>query len=79
MRLRSGAAIAVKLTPAQAKALGVDTKSKRTTRKTAKAKYHTRCSCGEEFHSEAAETRHVAAGHHRFDLVFGEPCKTTKS
>lgn len=60
----------VKLTPAQAKALGVDTKQKVRVRKTAKGRYHTVCKgCGEEFHTAASEDRHVAEGHNRFELV----------
>ena len=60
-----------RLTPSQAAKLGIDTKLKpRTTRKTASGPYHTRCvACGEEFHTMAAEDRHVAGGHNRFELV----------
>jgi hypothetical protein len=64
--------MAVRLTPAQARAIGVDTAApKRTTRRAAAGPYHTRCTrCGEEFTTEAAEERHLIAAHHaRYELV----------
>jgi hypothetical protein len=65
-----GVSVTVRLTPEQARALGLDTKARRkTTRKTAEGKYHTRCNCGEEFTTAAAENRHVQPGHQRFTLV----------
>lgn len=61
----------IKLTPAQAKTMGVDVKTKtRTTRTTARGAHHTICTaCLMEFHTVAAEDRHVAPGHNRFELV----------
>ncbi len=59
-----------RLTPAQAKALGLDVKHKSRVRKTAAAPYASRCVvCGDEFPTEAAESRHVAGGHNRFELI----------
>lgn len=59
-----------RLTPAQAKKLGIDVKQKARVRKTAKGDYHTRChTCDKEFHTMASEDRHVAGGHNRFELV----------
>ena len=64
---------AAKLTPAEARRLGIDVPAKpaRTTRKTAAGPYHTRCrECGAEFTSEAAEDRHIVEHHHaRYELV----------
>lgn len=63
---------AARLTPAEARALGVDVPARqaRTTRRTARREYLTRChDCGETFPSVAAEDRHLAdTGHHRYDL-----------
>lgn len=76
----------VRLTAAQAKALGVfdqgdpDTfpdlgKPKRTTRRTVRGDpYFTRCrACGFESRTLAAEDRHLAANpeHRRYELVLG--------
>jgi len=47
-------------------------KPARTTRRVARgAPYHTRCTrCGAEFHTEAAEERHLIEHHHaRYQLV----------
>jgi hypothetical protein len=68
--------MAVHLTAAQARALGVDAKAKaRTTRRTARgAPYFTVCkACGFESRTQAAEDRHLAAnpGHCRYELVLG--------
>ena len=62
------------LTPAEAKALGIDVKGKggrvRTTRKTAPGPYRSVChDCAEVFTTRAGEDRHVAPGHCRFDVV----------
>lgn len=61
----------VHLTAAEARQLGVDIPAKgRTTRKTARGPYHTRCmSCGAVFTTQASEDRHVSAGHNRFECV----------
>ena len=63
----------VRITPAQARALGVDTPNsrRRSTRRTASGPYRTRCTtCGDVFVSEAAETRHLDdTGHGRYELV----------
>ena len=60
------------LTPAQAKALGIDVKpgkASRTTRKTAPGPYRSVChDCREVFTTRASETRHVAPGHCRYDI-----------
>lgn len=69
--------MAARLTKAEAKKLGIVVEQqarKRTTRKTAKAAYHTQCvTCGERFDSEAAEERHLVEHHHaRYELVLGE-------
>ena len=84
--------MSVKLTPAQARKLGIATGAgkgrrggsqppneqsaerpapSRSTRKTAKGRYHTRCkTCGEEFRTIAAEDRHLKEHHHaRYELV----------
>ena len=62
-----------RLTPAEAKALGLDVKATktRTTRKTAPGPYRTRCdTCGETFTTRAGEDRHVnEARHWRYALV----------
>lgn len=64
----------VRLTAAQARQLGVDTKTKVRVRKTAKGPYHTVCkTCGTEFHTEAAEDQHVVDTLHvRYQLVTTE-------
>jgi hypothetical protein len=63
----------IKLTPAQAKALGLETKTKiRRTRKAVTGEpYHSRCvACGDEFRSIAAEDRHVDdTKHARYEVV----------
>ena len=67
---------AARLTTAEARALGIDVEAKRTrtTRRTARAPYHTRCmSCGAVFTTQASEDRHVSAGHARFELVIPKP------
>jgi hypothetical protein len=67
-------AVSVPLTPAQARAMGIDVPAARKQRSTRKAvptdgQYHTRCRCGEEFRTMASEDRHVALGHNRFTIV----------
>jgi uncharacterized C2H2 Zn-finger protein len=67
-------AVTVNLTAAQAKALGLNVTTRtKTTRKAATnddGPYHTRCtSCGDEFTVQAAENRHVADGHNRFEII----------
>lgn len=62
------------LTPAQARALGVDVPASsgagRRTRKAAPGHGVSRCAtCGETFTTDAAEDRHVTAGHNRFETV----------
>jgi len=65
----------VNLTPAQAKAMGLDVpvKVSKRNRKAAPTRgtYHTRCkTCGEEFRTMASEDRHVHDTHHpRFETV----------
>ena len=62
----------VRLTPAEARRLGIDPTPTRTrtTRREAAGPYHTRCTtCGDEFTTIAAEDRHLTAGHHRYELV----------
>ena len=66
--------MAARLTPAEAKKLGLDVPQKKAkaTRRTAKgAPYHTICkTCGLEFRTQAAEDRHVHDTHHaRYELV----------
>jgi len=63
--------VTVRLSPAEARRLGIDTPTTRTTRRVARAPYHSRCTaCGDEFTTEAAEERHLAAGgHHRYESV----------
>jgi hypothetical protein len=67
--------VSARITDAQARALGLVTKTKpRTTRRVARGgAYHTVCmTCGEEFHTRASEDRHVEATHHaRYQLVVG--------
>jgi uncharacterized C2H2 Zn-finger protein len=48
-------------------------KAKVKVRRTAAGPYHTECArCGEEFHTQASETRHVVETHHaRYRLVPG--------
>lgn len=67
-----------RLTPAEARKLGIQDSGivsrKRTTRTVAKGvPYHSRCTrCGDEFHSEAAEERHLRSHHHaRYEIVDG--------
>lgn len=63
------------LTPAQARALGIDTPATRTRapkdRRTADGPYLTECAdCGERFITRAAEDRHVRDTRHaRYQLV----------
>lgn len=64
-----------RITAAEARKLGIDTKlgRTRTTSRTAKGvKYHTRCTkCGEEFTTQAAEDRHVDEFKHaRYQLLY---------
>lgn len=62
------------MTAKQAAALGIVPKKKaRTTRKTASGPYHTICcTCEEEFHTIAAEDRHLnETKHARYRLVLG--------
>lgn len=70
--------MAVELTAAQARKLGLDLTGARkapvrTTRRVAKGAYHTVChDCGEEFHTSAAEDRHLEnTKHARYQLVLG--------
>lgn len=66
-------AAGVRLTPAQAKALGLDVNVKQKNRREAGGQYRTVCvMCGEEFKSIAAEDRHLKeTGHPRYALVLG--------
>lgn len=63
----------IKLTPAQAKALGLEARTKiRQTRKTIKGEpYWSRCTwCDETFTTQAAETRHVEETKHtRYEVL----------
>ena len=61
----------VHLSEADARRLGFTKKGKtKTTRKAAGRDGATsRCRCGEEFTTDAAETRHVARGHNLFESV----------
>lgn len=62
----------MKLSAAEAKALGLDVKGKPARqRRTARGSYHTVChSCGEEFTTQASEDRHLTATRHaRYELV----------
>lgn len=61
----------VHLTPEQAARYGFikPARKSRTTRKVARGRYHTRCVCGQEFTTQAAEDRHVTAGHNRYVVV----------
>lgn len=64
--------MAARLTPAEAKALGLaPTARKKQTGKRARAAYWSRCvTCDEEFRTEAAEERHLIATHHaRYEMV----------
>lgn len=60
-----------RMSKAEAAKLGLIDKKPKTTRKAAKRDGAvSRCvSCGETFTTDAAETRHVAAGHARFETV----------
>lgn len=63
---------AVRVTPAEARRMGVDIAAPSSTKRVARAPYHTRCmACGAVFTTQAAEDRHVdvAGGHLRFELV----------
>lgn len=66
-----------RITAAEARALGIDTKASgkvRTTRRTVKgAPYHTVCCiCSAEFYTQAAEDRHLKeTSHARYRLVLG--------
>lgn len=69
---------AARLTPAEARALGLPAPKARartrTTRKVVRGQqYHTVCKvCDEEFLTQAAEDRHLAdTGHARYELRFG--------
>jgi hypothetical protein len=60
--------MAARLTEAEARALGITVKAgrTRTTRRTAKGPYWTRCvTCGTVFETAASEDRHVAETDHR--------------
>ena len=66
--------MAVRLTAAQARALGVETKARtRTTRRESRAAEcaPNRCTtCGEQFTGETSERRHAdSTGHRRFEMV----------
>lgn len=62
--------MSVRLTPAQAAKLGIGTPPATTRdRRQSRGPYHTRCTCGEEFRTIAAEDDHVSAGHNRFELI----------
>lgn len=62
-----------RLTPAEARRLGIDTprSTSSRSRRTARGTYHTRChDCGERFLTVASEGRHLDdTGHHRFEVV----------
>ena len=61
-----------RLSAAEAKALGLTkpVAKPRTTRKTGRGPYRTRCvACGVEFTTVASESRHLAPGHNRFELL----------
>lgn len=64
-----------RLTAAEARKLGIDTKAsgKVRTRTTAKGPYCTRCvTCGTVFHTMAAEDRHLVDTHHgRYEMIWG--------
>ena len=62
---------ALRVTPAQARALGATTKAKPRTRKTAGGPYRTCCVlCHTSFTTVASEDRHLAeTGHPRYALV----------
>lgn len=70
--------MAVVLTAAQARKLGLEVPAtvrvRKRDRSTARGPYHTRChACGDEFTTQASETRHNAEqGHSRFQLVLDE-------
>jgi hypothetical protein len=67
-----GAVAVVRVTPAEARRLGVDVASTRAPSRVARAPYHTRCmGCGAVFTTQASEDRHVdpLGGHARFELV----------
>ena len=60
----------VHLSEADARRLGFTKGKTKTTRKAAgRDGARSRCACGEEFTTDAAETRHVAPGHHLFESV----------
>ena len=64
--------MAAHLTAAEARALGITAPAgrTRTTRKAAPGHGRSRCyDCGQLFTTAAAETRHVAAGHCRYESV----------
>ena len=66
------------LSAREARALGLQAPARRRT--TAPGAYHTACvACGEEFTTQAAETRHlISSGHRRYQLAGlhrqEEPC-----
>lgn len=65
-------AVTVRVTAAGARRMGVDVPAAPSTRRVARAPYHTRCmACGAVFTTQASEDRHVdaAGGHLRFELV----------
>jgi len=67
--------VTVRVTPAEARRLGVDVPAARS-RTVARAPYHTRCmTCGAVFTTQASEDRHVdlVGGHVRFELVLQYP------
>jgi len=68
-----GAVAVVRVTPAEARRMGVDV-APSSPKRVARAPYHTRCMrCGAVFTTQASEDRHVDAvgGHVRFELVLG--------
>jgi len=68
--------VVVRVTAAEARRLGVDVPASSSTRRVARAPYHTRCmTCGAVFTTQASEDRHVDAlgGHVRYELVLDYP------
>jgi hypothetical protein len=60
-----------RLSNADLRRLGLVPDKKRTTRRTASGPFHHRCvTCGEEFTTDASETRHLnAERHYRYELL----------
>jgi len=64
--------MAARLSKAEAKALGLPVPAPTKTRREASGPYLTVCrTCGEEFTTMAAETRHLVDTHHaRYEVIF---------